>query len=132
MGFFENLFSSNDAQDAHAQVYGCGQIKEHHKSSFTHEVIAGAAGFEAMKAYEKHVAQNGAPPSHEKMKELLAGFAAAEVDKQFETKGIDWLDRDKAKKHAIAQAHKLADEQYGSGNFQPTGYFQQQNQDVYA
>ncbi|KAJ3152688.1 hypothetical protein HDU86_005563 [Geranomyces michiganensis] len=132
MGFFSNLFGSNDAQNAHAQVYGCGAIQEHHKSSFTHEVIAGAAGFEAMKAYEKHVAANGQPPSHQVMKELLAGFAAAEVDKISETKGIDWLDREKAKRMAVEQAHQLAAEQYGEGNVQPTGHFSAQNQDVYC
>ncbi|KAI8587142.1 hypothetical protein BDZ88DRAFT_426316 [Geranomyces variabilis] len=132
MGFFENLFGSNQAQDAHAQVYGCGQINESHKSSLSHEVISGAAGFEAMKAYERHCAANGQPQSHAMMKELLAGFAAAEIDKQFETKGLDWLDKEKAKKMAIQQAHQLAAEQYGEGNVAPTGYFQQKNEDVYC
>jgi hypothetical protein len=34
-----------------------------------------------MKAYENHLRATGQQPSHELMKELLAGFAAAEVDK---------------------------------------------------
>jgi hypothetical protein len=34
-----------------------------------------------MKAYENHVRASGQEPSHPLMKELLAGFAAAEVDK---------------------------------------------------
>jgi hypothetical protein len=50
-------------------------------------VIAGAAGFAAMKAYEDHLRATGAEPSHALMKELLAGFAAAEIDKLVETKG---------------------------------------------
>lgn len=67
-----------------------------------------------MKAYENHVARNGKPPSvrstllfknhtfncwtallttryplqHALAKQMLAGFAAAEVDKLFETKGM--------------------------------------------
>jgi hypothetical protein len=52
-----------------------------------HAAIAGAAGFEAMKAYENHLRATGQEPSHSLMKELLAGFAAAEVDKLAETKG---------------------------------------------
>ncbi len=68
-----------------------------------------------MKAYEDHVRRTGQQVSHPLMKELLAGFAAAEVDKLFETKGLDYLDREKAKRHAIQQAHHLANEQYGQG-----------------
>jgi hypothetical protein len=69
-----------------------------------------------LQAYEAHCAANGQPPSHQFMKELLAGFAAAEVDKLFETKGLNWLDRERAKQHAIQQAHQLAEERYGAGN----------------
>ncbi|KAJ3044299.1 hypothetical protein HDV00_002619 [Rhizophlyctis rosea] len=116
MGFFENLLGGDHAERVNNEVYNTQNVQEHHKSSWTHEIIAGAAGFEAMKAYESHVAANGQPPSHQMMKELLAGFAAAETDKLFETKGIDWLDREKAKQQAIAQAHQLADERYGAGN----------------
>jgi hypothetical protein len=68
-----------------------------------------------MKAYEDHVRRTGQQVSHPFMKELLAGFAAAEVDKLFETKGLDYLDREKAKRHAVQQAHHLANEQYGQG-----------------
>jgi hypothetical protein len=32
---------------------------QEHDPSFAHELIAGAASFEAAKAYENHVAQNG-------------------------------------------------------------------------
>ncbi len=68
-----------------------------------------------MKAYEEHVRRSGEPVSHEKMKELLAGFAASEVDKLFETKGLDFLDREEAKRRAVHQAHQLAKEKYGEG-----------------
>jgi hypothetical protein len=40
-----------------------------------------------MKAYENHLRASGQQPSHSLMKEMLAGFAAAEVDKLAETKG---------------------------------------------
>jgi hypothetical protein len=44
---------------------------------------------------------------------MLAGLAGAEVDKLFETKGLDEYDREKAKRHAKMQAEKLYDQQYG-------------------
>jgi len=78
-----------------------------------------------MKAYEDHVRRTGQQVSHPLMKELLAGFAAAEVDKLFETKGLDYLDREKAKRHAIQQAHHVAEQQYGVGgtyNYQSSEY----------
>jgi hypothetical protein len=78
-------------------------------------MIAFISNHLAMKAYEDHVRRTGEQVSHPLMKELLAGFAAAEVDKLFETKGLDFLDREKAKRHAIKQAHSLAEEQYGQG-----------------
>ncbi|CAF1453744.1 unnamed protein product [Adineta steineri] len=100
------------SQEAHQSVFGSGGP---HESSWTHELIGGAAGFEAMRAYEKHVASTGEQVSHPLMKEMLAGIAAAEVDKLFETKGLDFLDREEAKRRAVSQAHQLADEKYGQG-----------------
>jgi hypothetical protein len=44
-----------------------------------------------MKAYENHLRASGQQPSHSLMKEMLAGFAAAEVDKLAETKGTHIL-----------------------------------------
>lgn len=55
----------------------------------------------------------GTSVSHGFAKELLAGFAGAEVDKLAETKGMDFLDREKAKHHAKKQAEHLYDEHYG-------------------
>ena len=97
--------------------------------------IAGAAGFAAMKAYESHLRASGQQPSHMLMKvrspfsahskhdihafydtqEILAGIAAAEVDKLVETKGMDWIDRHKAHKQAQKQAHDLAEQRYRGG-----------------
>lgn len=49
-------------------------------------------------------------------KEILAGLAGAEVDKLFETKGLDTIDREKAKHHARENAKSLYDEQYGQND----------------
>ncbi|KAK0549542.1 hypothetical protein OC845_003080 [Tilletia horrida] len=78
MGFFSS--------DSHDQVYG-----DQHEGKLSHEVLAGGAAFEAMRAYEKHEEANGKPENHQLAKELVAGFAGAEVDKLFETKGLDYL-----------------------------------------
>jgi hypothetical protein len=69
----------------------------------------------AMKAYEDHCRSTGEQVSHPLMKEMLAGFAAAEVDKLFETNGLDFLDKEEAKRKAVQQAHKIAEEKYGPG-----------------
>jgi deoxyribodipyrimidine photolyase-like uncharacterized protein len=82
----------------------------------------------AMKAYEDHLRRTGHHVSHPLMKEILAGIAAAEVDKLFETKGLDFLDREKAKHRAIQQAHHLANEQYGPGSVDDSQYNQYGNE----
>ena len=50
--------------------------------------------------------------SHQFAKELLAGFAGAEVDKLAETKGEDFFDREKAKHQAKKRAEELYDNHY--------------------
>ena len=49
------------------------------------------------------------------LQEILAGIAAAEVDKLVETKGLNWIDAHKAKKMAQKQAHHLAEQRYAGG-----------------
>lgn len=56
---------------------------------------------------------SGKQVSHQFAKELLAGFAGAEVDKLAETKGLDFIDREKAKHHSKKQAEHLYEQQYG-------------------
>ncbi|GJJ13089.1 hypothetical protein Clacol_007339 [Clathrus columnatus] len=121
-------FGHDDAHNHYQDIYHTEEIQPHHKSSFTHEAIAGAAGFAAMRAYEAHLRATGEQPSHPVMKEILAGIAAAEVDKLAETKGLDWIDRHKAKKLAERQAHELAYQRYGGG----TGWEYAQQQGGYA
>lgn len=54
----------------------------------------------------------GKPVSHAFAKELLAGIAGAEIDKLAETKGMDFVDREKAKHHAREQTENMYDEHY--------------------
>lgn len=42
----------------------------------------------------------GQPQSHEKAKELMAGFAGAFIDREVETRGLDFVDRERAKRQA--------------------------------
>lgn len=55
----------------------------------------------------------GKEVSHSTAKEILAGLAAAEADKLIETKGLDYIDAEKAKHHAKKQAEQLYDDHYG-------------------
>ncbi|KAF5333343.1 hypothetical protein D9611_002488 [Ephemerocybe angulata] len=84
-----------------------------HKAALSHELIAAAASYEAAKAYENHVAENGQPDSHAKAKEILAGFSGMFIDRMVETKGLDYIDTEKAKHHAKRQAEEaLGDQGY--------------------
>jgi len=104
-----------DSQRHHEEIYQTQYVQPHHKASWTHEAISGAAGFAAMHAYESHLRATGHEPTHAVMKEMLAAIAAAEVDKLVETKGLDWIDAHKAKKMAAKQAHHLAEHRYQGG-----------------
>lgn len=75
--------------------------------------MAGAASFEAMHLWEKKQREEGNTVSHGFAREALAAVAGAEVDKLFETKGLDFLDREKAKRQAQDNAVHLYDQQYG-------------------
>ncbi|KAJ7048708.1 hypothetical protein C8F01DRAFT_1188605 [Mycena amicta] len=98
MGFFHH---QSDEAKAYEEVTNAP-----HKAALSHELIAGAASYEAAKAYEKHCAENGKPDSHAKAKEIMAGFAGAFIDRMVETKGLDYVDKEKAKH----QAHKKHEE----------------------
>jgi len=67
-----------------------------------------------LKVEENHVAENGQPPSHAKAKEILAGFAGAFVDREVETRGLDFIDKEKAKHLANQQLHEPS---YGDYNW---------------
>jgi Protein of unknown function (DUF3759) len=70
---------------------------------------------------------------HELGKELLAGFAAAELDKHLEQGYYDHLDREQLQQQAQQQANYLYDQQYGQQfdpNFDPNFAAQQYGQPV--
>ncbi|KAG1750813.1 hypothetical protein EDB19DRAFT_1677053 [Suillus lakei] len=89
------MWFTNDSPEAqaHAQVTGG------HTAKLSHELIASAAAYEAAKAYEKHVQQNGKPANHAKALEML-------------TKGMDEVDKEKAK-HAAHERAKSSLEKHG-------------------
>ncbi|KAB8304060.1 hypothetical protein EYC80_005404 [Monilinia laxa] len=55
----------------------------------------------------------GKPVSHAFAKELIAGFAAGEVDKLAETKGEDWVREHRLREKSKEQAEHLYDQHYG-------------------
>ncbi|KDQ64533.1 hypothetical protein JAAARDRAFT_117899 [Jaapia argillacea MUCL 33604] len=96
MGWFH---SESDQANAYNEVNASP-----HKAHVSHELIAAAASYEAAKAYEKHCEENGKPASHAEAKALLASLTGAFVDRIVETKGLDFVDKQKAKHHAKEQA----------------------------
>ncbi|KZP23816.1 hypothetical protein FIBSPDRAFT_736905 [Athelia psychrophila] len=88
--------SDSDEAKAHAEVTN----PETHKAKLSHELIVSAASFAAAHAYEKHVEKEGKPVNHAKAVELAAGLAGGFIDRIFETKGLDAIDKAKAKHDA--------------------------------
>ncbi|KAG6332465.1 hypothetical protein ID866_6621 [Astraeus odoratus] len=85
--------------EEHYQAYQTVQnVQPHeHEAKLSHELIASAAAYEAAKAYEDHKARNGEPDDHAKAKEILAAGAGFFIDRLVETKGLDFIDKQKAK-----------------------------------
>jgi len=107
MGFLDEFRSHhNEVTTADAS-----DLQKHHDSKAL-DLAGGAAAFAAMKAFEEHKAKNGTPPSHAKAKEIFAALAVAEVAKLMQTKGADFVDKEKAEHEAKKKAEHLYDEQY--------------------
>ncbi|KAI9008973.1 hypothetical protein CLU79DRAFT_775455 [Phycomyces nitens] len=101
-------------EEAYNKITAVEVPTEEHKAEWTHQLLAGAAAFGAMRAYNNNKAEKeGEEDDHHLAKELLAGFAAVAVDNLVESKGMDWLDREKAKRQAKEEAEKLYSEQTG-------------------
>ncbi|GAA6037423.1 hypothetical protein JCM8097_008566 [Rhodosporidiobolus ruineniae] len=96
-------FFSDDGE--HAQAYNQVQNEEN-KAEWSHQLIAAAAAYEAQKAYGEHCEREGKPQSHEKAREIFAGFAGVAADRLIETKGADFIDREQAKHEAKKQAEQ--------------------------
>ncbi|KAH8702335.1 putative CipC-like antibiotic response protein [Talaromyces proteolyticus] len=105
MGFF----GWENSQRDHERVYG----DQPHEGKLSHELIAGAASFEAFKAFEDHRRSEGKPVSHAFAKEALVGLVGAEIDKLAETKGLDAYDRHEAKRHAQENVEGMYQQHYG-------------------
>lgn len=88
------------------------------EASLSHELVGGAAAFYAMRKYEEHLANTGQEPSHALFKEILAGAAGFEVDRLVETKGLDSIDRYRAKQHAEEQAEQMFNARYRQDQYQ--------------
>lgn len=68
------VLQEKDLDEAHEKVY-----RQKKKAKFSHELLAGAAAYEAVKAWEKKKEENGEEVEHSTAKKLIASFAAAEV-----------------------------------------------------
>ncbi|KAK2068894.1 hypothetical protein P8C59_003510 [Phyllachora maydis] len=108
----DKFLGFDHAKSHHAELYDPAATP-HHKAKFGHELVAGGAAFEAMKLFEDHQRKKGHAVSHATAKEVIAGLAGAEIDRLFETKGLDHIDREKARKHAEKQAEHLYEQHYG-------------------
>ncbi|KAI9931800.1 hypothetical protein ASPWEDRAFT_180911 [Aspergillus wentii DTO 134E9] len=88
----------------HEDSYNQVQQSQGHEAHITHDLIGGAAGYEAVKKFNEYQAQHGKVVEHGQAKELIGGFAAAALTNLFETKGLDQVDKIKAqhaaKKHS--------------------------------
>ncbi|KAG8986049.1 hypothetical protein FRB93_005525 [Tulasnella sp. JGI-2019a] len=105
--FFSSQEDADNLKNAHQEVENAP-----HKAKLSHELVAGAAAFEAARAWEHHKAKNGEPPKHEHAKEIFAGIIGAAVDRIVETKGLDAFDKQKAKKEAQKRAEEQAASNY--------------------
>ncbi|KAJ9371855.1 hypothetical protein DTO282F9_3180 [Paecilomyces variotii] len=114
-------FGWGESEDAHRRVYrGEG---EQHEGKFSHELIAGAASFEAFKKFEDHQRKEGKTVNHGFAKELLAGFVGGEVDKLAETKGLDEVDKIRAREQAKKNAEQMYDDHYRDADqYDPNRY----------
>jgi len=101
MGLFHH-----DSDEAKAYATVEAHSGEPHEASLSHQLIAGAAAYEAAKAYQHHKEKEGEPSDHAKAKRVIAGFAGVIADRLIETKGLDYIDKVKAKKAAEARAEE--------------------------
>ncbi|KAG1444551.1 hypothetical protein G6F56_010254 [Rhizopus delemar] len=107
-------FNTSDAQNSQ---YGEGPsyeevYNEGRKSHLSHRLIAGAAAFQAVKAYRQHQERQGEEMSHGFIKQSVAALAAAEIVKLAEEHNWSRDQKDQATREA-----QQAAEQYASREF---------------
>ena len=101
---------TDHSKEAYDQVYN--PPPEQHQAKFSHELLAGAASYEAFKHFENHQRNEARAVSHGFAKDVLAGFVGAEVDKLAERKGLEDWQRHEAKQQARDNAQRMYDEYY--------------------
>ncbi|KZV99179.1 hypothetical protein EXIGLDRAFT_260100 [Exidia glandulosa HHB12029] len=87
-------------------------VTEEHKETWTHQVIALAAGFSSIYALEAHLRATGHEPGLDSTLDLLENIASSEVDKIISHKEVFWVDGPKARRNAVRQAHHIARRRY--------------------
>lgn len=97
------------------------------RSKLSHDIVAGAASFEATRLFEDRHRRNGKPVSHAFARKTLIALAASEVDKLFKVKELTHLDKDQIKSEAIKAIEKEYETHYGgqrhwSPNFKPISW----------
>jgi hypothetical protein len=107
MGLYDHFSEDKKHYDTHT-------ADSPHKSSITHEGLAGAASFAAVRAYENSRPKDK-PVNHALLKESSAGVIGAFIDKEAETKGLNFIDKEKAKHDAKKRLHQAADSHAASG-----------------
>ncbi|KAH9824119.1 hypothetical protein DFH28DRAFT_944587 [Melampsora americana] len=110
MGFFDHKSEESQKWQEFNQIQEGGYEPERHKAKISHELISGAAAFEAAKAWEDHKKKNGEPENHARAKEIAAGLAGAFVDRMVETHGLDFIDQERTKRDARKRVEEAIDE----------------------
>ncbi|KAJ1994333.1 hypothetical protein H4R33_000294 [Dimargaris cristalligena] len=83
---------------------------------FAWQAISGAAGWQAMKAFQKHQEQSGQPMEHSFMKKALAAIAMSQAVRLLGRFNVtDPNKREAATREAAANAMQLYDREVGSG-----------------
>ncbi|CZR45128.1 uncharacterized protein FPRO_15697 [Fusarium proliferatum ET1] len=108
MGWFDN----DSLVEEQFNDYNKHSKNPEHHAKLSHEIIGGAAAYEAAKAYEDHVAKNGKPDSHAKAKEFIVGAVGVFVEREFETRGLDFFDKEEAKRRGEDRAKTELEQQY--------------------
>ncbi|KAB8076487.1 hypothetical protein BDV29DRAFT_170060 [Aspergillus leporis] len=107
-----------ESEEAHRRVE-----HEQHEGHLSHELIAGAASFAGMKAWEDHQRKEGKTVNHAFAKEALAAIVGSQVERLAETKGMDQVEKMRAHEHAKKNAEHMYDEHYvrgqGASEFNP-------------
>ncbi|EGX88639.1 CipC-like antibiotic response protein, putative [Cordyceps militaris CM01] len=102
------MFGFDEAKENYDQLQS-----GNHEAKFSHELLAGGASFAAFKAFENNQRSNGEPVTHGVAKAILAGLVGAEVDRLAETKGANWIDKERATRDAQKRTEDLYDSHYG-------------------